>query len=189
MREYIETDRLVLRKPVLADADAFATQINHPLITRMTCTLPYPYFPLAAEFWIMEHRSKWDRGIGYAYCILNENGEFVGIMDLFKNGQSDFEIGYWIGKDHWGCGYATEAGRAVTNEAFSCLGPDYIDAGYYEDNEGSARVLGKIGFIPKNEFSHYYSVTRGRADRGIELRLWRNTGTNAQAILEQASRL
>lgn len=187
MREHIETDRLVLKKPELKDATSFARQINDREITRMTCAIPYPYFSLCAEFWIMEHRSKWDRKEGFAYCVFEKNGPMVGVMDVFKNGLGDFELGYWIGRDHWGKGYATEAAHGVLREAFQTLAPDFIDAGYYEDNSASGKVLSKLGFSHQKEFSNFYSVSRGKAARGVELRLFNPLATSGEKRENQSS--
>ena len=56
------------------------------------------------------------------------------------------ELGYWIGRDYWGKGYATEAGRRVIRHAFEDLGSKAVWCCYYEGNERSKRVQEKLGF-------------------------------------------
>jgi RimJ/RimL family protein N-acetyltransferase len=56
------------------------------------------------------------------------------------------ELGYWLGRDYWGKGYATEAGRRVIRHAFEDLGSKAVWCCYYEGNERSKRVQEKLGF-------------------------------------------
>lgn len=173
MKETLKTERLVLRQPVITDAARMSTLLSDMDIVRMTCTLPYPYLPLAAEFWVMQHAASRRLGTSYGYAITKDGGEIMGIMDLFTNGDGDKEVGYWIGKPYWGNGYITEAAQAVIEEGFRCFDMDYIDAGYFYDNPASGRVLEKLGFERKEMGSNLYSVARGERAAGIELRLHR----------------
>ena len=181
MRDILKTERLVLRKPVLADATRMSDLMSDPDITRMTATIPYPFIPLAAEFWIMRQKSNWERGLSYGYAITENGGDIMGVMDLFTNGDGDREIGYWLGKPYWGKGYITEAARAIIDEAFARFEIDYIDAGYFYDNPASGRVLDKLGFERKEMGSNLYSVARGERAAGIELRLHRPTPINTSS--------
>ncbi|MEA2446857.1 MAG: hypothetical protein QOK47_494 [Actinomycetota bacterium] len=52
-------------------------------------------------------------------------------------------IGYWVGKDHWGKGIATEALRQL----LSILSDRPLFANVAKHNVGSIRVLEKCGFI------------------------------------------
>jgi RimJ/RimL family protein N-acetyltransferase len=70
------------------------------------------------------------------------------------------EIGYWISRNHWGNGFATEATRAVLSVARS-LGHDRIEAGHFLDNPASGRVLRKLGFTPTGEHRPRRSAGRG----------------------------
>lgn len=58
------------------------------------------------------------------------------------------EVSYFIGnKDFWGKGLATSVVRSVVEFALDRLDLKKINAGYYENNVGSARVLEKCGFL------------------------------------------
>jgi RimJ/RimL family protein N-acetyltransferase len=171
VQNVLKTERLTLRRPVLSDAAHMATLLSNLEIVRMTISLPYPYFPISAEFWIMQQSANWRRGISYGYAITGDGGQIMGIMDLFTNGDGDREIGYWLGEPYWGKGYITEAAQAVIDEAFARFDIPYIDAGYFYDNPGSGRVLEKLGFVRKEHGSNFYSISRGECAAGIELRL------------------
>jgi RimJ/RimL family protein N-acetyltransferase len=57
----------------------------------------------------------------------------------------DGEIGYWLARDRWGRGYATEAGRAVVDWYFG-RGARVLTSGYFDGNQRSGGVLAKLGF-------------------------------------------
>ena len=56
------------------------------------------------------------------------------------------ELGYWLGVEHWGKGYATEALHAVIDYAFTDLAHEALQAGARVTNPASRRVLEKCGF-------------------------------------------
>ncbi|MEM6494512.1 MAG: GNAT family N-acetyltransferase [Pseudomonadota bacterium] len=70
------------------------------------------------------------------------------------------ELGYWIARDHWGNGYATEAGRAVLAIART-LGYERVEAMHFLDNPASGRVLEKLGFAATGETCLRHSCARG----------------------------
>lgn len=57
------------------------------------------------------------------------------------------EIGYWLGRDHWGRGLATAALRAVTEHAFAQFELTRIFAVPFAENLASIRVLEKAGYV------------------------------------------
>ncbi|MEY4160012.1 MAG: hypothetical protein RLZZ136_633 [Pseudomonadota bacterium] len=70
------------------------------------------------------------------------------------------ELGYWIGQDYWGRGYATEAARAVLRLART-LGHRSLQATHFVDNPASAQVLCKVGFVPTGQIEQRYSSACG----------------------------
>lgn len=179
MRETLNTELLVLRQPVITDAERMSTLLTDKDIVRMTGIIPYPFVTLAAEFWIMQHAASRRLGNSYGYAITENGGEIMGVMDLFGNSDGDKEVGYWTGRPYWGNGYISEAAQAIIDEGFRIFDVDYIDAGYFYDNSASVRVLEKLGFERKEMGSNLYSVARCERAAGIELRLPRPTLINA----------
>lgn len=57
------------------------------------------------------------------------------------------EIGYWIGRAHWGQGIATEALKAVTVESFQRFDITRLYAVPFADHTASVRVLEKAGYV------------------------------------------
>ena len=64
--------------------------------------------------------------------------------DVFRRSAA---VGYWLGQPFWGRGIATEALRAVTDYAFTTLDICRLEAGVFDWNPASARVLEKAGYV------------------------------------------
>ena len=56
------------------------------------------------------------------------------------------ELGYWIGKEYWGRGYAPEAATCLIDHSFADLSCKAVWCCCYEGNEKSKRVQEKLGF-------------------------------------------
>jgi RimJ/RimL family protein N-acetyltransferase len=56
------------------------------------------------------------------------------------------ELGYWLGVDHWGQGFATEAARAAIDYAFDEFDIDHLISGARVANPSSRNILEKCGF-------------------------------------------
>ena len=65
------------------------------------------------------------------------------------------EIGYWIGKPHWGKGYCTEAVTALVQYGFDSLGFERIFATHFRKNPASGRVMQKAGMKFEGRLRHH----------------------------------
>jgi RimJ/RimL family protein N-acetyltransferase len=83
------------------------------------------------------------------WAIRDEHGSLIGGLGLV-NGEAfashRAEIGYWLGKPHWGGGIMTAVVRRICDIAFAEFGLVKITAHVFSDNVASARVLEKCGF-------------------------------------------
>lgn len=55
-------------------------------------------------------------------------------------------LGYWLGVEHWGKGFATEAARGAIDFFFEEFSEDHLYAGARVTNPASRNVLEKCGF-------------------------------------------
>lgn len=85
--------------------------------------------------------------------VLKSTGRPVGSAGLMLPGSGDApmgdteaEIGYWIGAPLWGRGLIPEAVRELLRRCFEELGRTGVWCGYFEGNEKSRRVQEKCGF-------------------------------------------
>jgi RimJ/RimL family protein N-acetyltransferase len=70
------------------------------------------------------------------------NGEMVGTVSCFRRDEQDY-VGYWISREHWGKGIATQALRLLLLE----VSKRPLHARVATANGASLRVLQKCGFI------------------------------------------
>ena len=112
-----------------------------------TLTVPHPYPDGAAEAWIATHAVQFEQGTGIVYAVtLAGTGELIGAIGLqIAPGHAQGEVGYWIGHEHWGHGYCTEAARAVVALALGALGLHRVDGRHLVRNAASGRVMEKLG--------------------------------------------
>jgi RimJ/RimL family protein N-acetyltransferase len=155
-RPEILTPRLALRPLEAVDAPALARLIDDEAIARMTSRVPHPYSLDDAEGFIAYART----GPEKVFAIEKHEGELAGVIG-FHGEPATPEIGYWIGRPHWGKGYATEAGRAAMDWAHRRWGKRALRAGHFADNPASGRVLDKLGFLYTGEVRRMASVARG----------------------------
>jgi ribosomal-protein-alanine N-acetyltransferase len=96
------------------------------------------------------HQQELD-GYSFWAVIERESGLMAGEAGLFPlaDDRQDIALGYALGVDFWGRGYASEAGSAVLREAFGPLGMARVVAITRATNFRSRRVLAKLGFIPQ----------------------------------------
>jgi RimJ/RimL family protein N-acetyltransferase len=75
-------------------------------------------------------------------------GSFCGSIGLrFAGHPGRGDLGYWIGKQHWGAGLGTEAVRLAGFLAFEQLAARLVYAQVFEGNLASERVLAKNGYV------------------------------------------
>ena len=93
-----------------------------------------------------------ERGFGKRWLVSKERGTGLGFVDTttFGPGWGDvapdaIEIGWMLTPSAWGRGYATEAARAIRDEAFERLALDSLLAGYHPENTASGRIMEKLG--------------------------------------------
>jgi ribosomal-protein-alanine N-acetyltransferase len=77
------------------------------------------------------------------------------------------EIGFLFNRAYWGNGYAAEAMAAVVDHAFGPLGLERLWARFHAGNEGSKRLLERLGFAYEGTLRSH--VVRGAERRDCEL--------------------
>ncbi len=140
----LETERLVLRAPLLGDAKAIATLANDRRIAENTRRIPHPYRVTDAEEFIAKAAACRPREM--ALMIIEREGDLVGGCSLTLLDGPVPEINFWLGVPFWGQGYATEAVRAMIDFAFTELDHQALQAGARVTNPASRRILEKCGF-------------------------------------------
>lgn len=173
------TERLLLRPGWAEDAPALSRAIGEEAIVRNLSRVPWPYaLGDATRFLDRPHDPQAPRFL----ITRREDGAVIGGIGLMRDGRlcqdaRDCALGYWLARDQWGQGYATEAGRAVVALADESLRLPRIKACHALDNPASGRVLRKLGFWPDGT-GRLHSLARGEE---MDVRLFARARPEAPA--------
>ena len=77
---------------------------------------------------------------------------FCGIQPFLHS--DEVEIGWWLAKEFWGQGLATEAAREVLRDGFERVGLSRIIAAAMPENAASIAIMGKLGMTYVREDTH-----------------------------------
>jgi RimJ/RimL family protein N-acetyltransferase len=156
----LQTDRLVLRAPVPEDAETLAPMYADPEVMRYVGdgrTLTRA----ETERSVSRMIERWEAdGFGLFTTVRKEDGAVIGRVGLLvwntdtwepttraqgAGVPTEVEVGYTLGRDFWGCGYATEAAGAVRDYALGRLGAERLIALIIHGNTASENVARKLG--------------------------------------------
>lgn len=147
MKSPLLTPSVTLRPWSMTDVASVLRYANDRRIWQnLRDRFPHPYERADAEAWLAFARAQ---AMPLRYLAVSLGGEAIGgigldaLDDVHRH---TAEIGYWIGAAHWDHGYATDAVVAMTAYGFETLGLERIQAGVFEWNPASERILGKAGY-------------------------------------------
>jgi len=140
--------RVAIRPLRLTDDMAVYAYASDPAVTQFLPWHPAPTLGTVRNF-LVQQLGRRRRGESYAFAVeRRDNGMMIGSTDLMglhdaPAGQA--ELGYILGREHWGQGLMTEAAGLTVAAGFEDLGLDRIVAYADLENIGSCRVLEKVG--------------------------------------------
>src|SRR6478672_8748536 len=121
----LETERLTLRRPTLADVRAITHLANDRRIAENTRRLPHPY--------LQNHAIEFVRATANApretVFLIENNHTPIGMVGIDWREPDAPELGYWLGVEYWGQGFGTEAARAVIDFTFEEFDIEHLVAG------------------------------------------------------------
>ena len=147
MFERMETPRLILRRPVAADAEAiYSRYASDPAVTRLLAWPRHTSIGMTHSF-LGYCNEVWDAGkVGPLIIESRATGAVVGSTGLDYDCLDAAQTGYVLAKDAWGKGFATEALRAVM-EIAARVGIGQLIALCHPENAASRHVLEKCQFV------------------------------------------
>ncbi|MGD8828199.1 MAG: GNAT family N-acetyltransferase [Gammaproteobacteria bacterium] len=142
----IDTARLVIRAWRPEDRPAMERWVaDSEMMRYMSNGEPWPR-ERVDETLARQARNLEIHGACMGAVELRETGDAIGICGLQPHDiPGQFELGWWIWKDYWGRGLATEAARGAANWGFQIMALPYLVAIAHPDNVASIRVMEKIG--------------------------------------------
>ncbi len=172
----LESDRLIYKKIVPENAQDMYDYSKLEEVTRYLLWTPHisltqteKYIKLLQKKY--DSGSFWDFGLTY-----KEDGRFIGTCGI-TSAEDDgriIEIGYVLAPEYWGRELAVEAARTVMKYCFENFGAEKICGKFMEGNNGSMRVMTKLGMtlegiyrnsmFVKGEYKtiHVYEITKER---------------------------
>ena len=140
----LETRRLWLRWPRVADAQNIVRLAGEKAVAEMTACIPHPYPPEQAGSFVLRTRQANADGRGLAMAVTPKGKPhcLIGMAGIDPRGPDRTPtLGYWLGLSSWGKGYATEAARALIDALFSYTEELELVASARVINPASRRVL------------------------------------------------
>ena len=166
----LETERLILRGPTLADAKAIARLANDRRIAENTRRLPHPYSQDHAIAFVRGSAND-NRGTVF---LIEKDFVPIGVVGIDWRQSDAPELGYWLGFEHWGRGFGTEAARAVIDFFFEEFDAEHLISAARVANPASRNILEKCGFQWSGVELHRFEalgcstpVDRFRLSRGV----------------------
>lgn len=161
----LETDRLILRRFTMEDADAmYRNWASDPEVTKYL-TWPYHKSVEISRYVLTEWTGQYDKDDYYQWAItLKEHGdEPIGSIAVVHKDDSIemVHIGYCIGTSWWKQGITSEALVALIKYFFEEVGMNRIESRHDPRNPNSGKVMLKCGLK--------YEGTKREAD-------WNNQG-------------
>ena len=174
----ITTERLIVRPFTLEDTATMHQIINGKDVLK--------YFPgsktiteVQVQRMIERIRTHWqDKGYGLWAIELRATGALLGRCGLQHLEETDeVEIDFIFSRDHWGNGFATEAGKASLQYGLEQLRLQTIVGIVHPENLASQRVLEKVGMaqIEKTEYfgmaCYKYEIQQTDAVSAVPLKM------------------
>jgi len=143
--------RLILREPIQKDLSDLVEGLNNLDVSRNFGVVSYPYTKKKAIKYIDESfkEIEKEKRDNYKFAIeLKSERKLVGEIginhiDYFNQGAS---LSYWINKDYWNQGIASESLNLVINFAFNKLKLRRLYLFVYDSNKPSNSLARKLGF-------------------------------------------
>src|SRR4051794_21374502 len=154
-----ETARLHLRPPRLEDAEAFARINADPEVARFVSSTG-PLTRAQSDLVLRKTLDHWaDNGFGWWMADLRATGELLGFIGLSHPTPGpavadEVELGWRLGREHWGRGYATEGAAEAVRWAFGERDLHRLISVIAGGNERSLRVADKLGFTHWRDVDH-----------------------------------
>ena len=153
----IETERLILRRPLPKDIQSVYDIHSDPEVMRYYGVLPYQSTEKAQKHldWLSSLHKE-NKGLRPVITIKGED-KYIGDVGYYdyEEKHNRAEIGYILGKNHWGNGIMSEALEAMLSYGFNAMGLNRVQALIDPRNIGSKRVVEKLGFTYEGTFRDY----------------------------------
>ena len=142
----IHSERLILKKIEKKDLKNLINYLNNWNVVKWLINVPYPYTLKDAEKCLYKSSKE-----ELALNIYLRN-DLIGGITIDKRTDNNIAVlGYWIGEEYWGKGYAIEACNSLITYFFSNHSENKLYASHMLKNEKSKKILLNLGFKKVSE--------------------------------------
>ncbi|WP_316761156.1 GNAT family N-acetyltransferase [Pedobacter aquatilis] len=176
MKIFAETERFILREILPTDAEGFFELNADPEVQKYLGNKPITSTTQAIEDINFIRAQYLSNGIGRWAIIDKKTNKFIGwtglklITEETNHHKNYYDLGYRLIKRYWGQGIATETAIASLEYAFDKLQANEVYAIADCENDGSNKILNKIGFSFIETFNfdgikhNWYKIERKTRD-------------------------
>ena len=150
----LSTERLVLRELRPSDAEqVFVVRSDPEVMRHVNRPLATTMEDAVALIELINERGRAAESVQWAITLKGQD-TFIGLIGFWRLVKEHHyaELGYTLSRDHWGCGYASEAIGTVLSCGFNTLGFHRVEAITRPENAASIRALEKNGFVLEGHF-------------------------------------
>lgn len=144
----LQTSRLLLRKPVAADAQVLYDSYTHDAdVARFMVWRPHAH-AADTEAFIERCMEAWDSELRRPYVLApcDSPARALGMLEARWLGHM-VDVGYVLARQHWGQGLMPEAVASIAEAVLSDTRVFRVQATCDVENAASARTLEKAGFV------------------------------------------
>jgi RimJ/RimL family protein N-acetyltransferase len=162
MKEITKTTIGVLE---INDVKQIVAILNDPEVSQFS-SITFPFNENMADDMIKKSVISNTSSEIYLGIYRKDGGEIVGIIALKEINQrfQRAEVGIWLGKKYWGCGYAKEAIGNLVRLAFGSLNLEKLYADIREPNIASLNLFQKAGFALEGRLKKHVCYNGERLD-------------------------
>lgn len=156
-----ETERLVIRRLVEEDRDAFAEMFTDLDVLRLIPQHPFTESQITERF---------NKGLKFELDDLNdqkcicgiyekEQTELIGLALFLLDEHNEKELGYRFRVNYWGKGYGTEITKGMLDYYFHVMKVNKVTADVNVANIGSVKILEKFMKLVREFFNERDNCT------------------------------
>jgi RimJ/RimL family protein N-acetyltransferase len=147
------TERLLLRRFVLEDAEFVVRLLNEPSFLKYIGDRGVRSLEEAHEYLRSGPLASYEKhGFGLYLVQLREQHTAIGMCGLLQRDTlPDVDLGFAFLPEYWRFGYALESAKATLDYARQELGLKRVVAVVSAENERSIRLLEKLGLVDQGQ--------------------------------------
>ncbi|WOI53682.1 GNAT family protein [Parvularcula sp. LCG005] len=162
---------VTLRPPLKTDFEAWQAVMtrDRDVLAPRQPTWPDDHLSLASyrrRLRVYDAEREQSRGFAF-HIVATEDDRFLGVLRIapihYGAAQSG-TLGYWVERESWGQGIATQSVAAAVSFVFKQLQLARLDAHCLPDNIASRRVLEKNGFQEEGTLRSFLEINKVRKD-------------------------